>query len=120
MIQIFGTPKCKATRAAQRFFADRGIKVHAIDLSEKGLSKGELTSVARAVGGLARLFDAASPRVKERGLQHSAPTEERLIELLLQDSLLLRTPIVRFGQRASVGAEEAAWRSFVDDLRASR
>ena len=42
VIQIFGTPKCKVTRAAQRFFADRRIKVQLVDLREKGLSKGEL------------------------------------------------------------------------------
>ena len=27
MIQIFGTQKCKRTRAAERFFKDRGIRV---------------------------------------------------------------------------------------------
>ena len=119
MIQIFGTPKCKATRAAQRFFADRSIKVHSIDLTEKGLSKGELTSVARALGGLAALFDATSPRVKDRGLQYSAPNEERLMQLFLQDALLVRTPIVRWGQRASVGLDEASWKAFVDGLKAA-
>jgi rhodanese-related sulfurtransferase len=36
MIQIFGTEKCKVTRAARRFFADRAIKVQFIDLREKG------------------------------------------------------------------------------------
>ena len=76
MIQIFGTAKCKTTRAAQRFFADRGIKVQFIELREKGLSKGEL--------GLA------------------------------EDPLLLRTPIVRDGTRAAVGAAEAVWKTFAD------
>lgn len=120
MIQIFGTPKCKATRAAQRFFADRGIKVHSIDLTEKGLSKGELTSVGRAVGGLAALFDATSQRVKDRGLQYSAPNEERLLQLFMQDSLLVRTPIVRWGQRASVGADEASWKVFAEGVKAAK
>jgi arsenate reductase len=117
MIQIFGTPKCKASRAAQRFFADRGIKVHSIDLTEKGLSKGELASVARAVGGLATLFDPTSPRAKARGLQYAAPNEERLLQLLMQDALLLRTPIVRWGQRASVGLDESSWKAFADGVK---
>ena len=114
MIQIFGTVKCKVTRAAQRFFADRRIPVQMVDLREKGLSKGELQSVARAVGGARALYDAESPRVKERGLQHSAPSDERLMELFLDDPLLLRTPIVRSGQRASVGAAEATWKTFAE------
>ena len=114
MIQIFGTAKCKATRAAQRFFADRRIPVQVIELREKGLSKGELLSVARAVGGIRALYDEASPRVKERGLQYSAPDDARLGELLLGDPLLLRTPIVRDGPRAAVGASEAAWKELAD------
>ena len=118
MIQIFGTTKCKTTRAAQRFFADRRIKVQSVDLREKGLSKGELASVARAVGGMRALYDAESPRVKERGLQYSAPTDARLAELLLEDPLLLRTPIVRSGARAAVGADEAAWKVFADAEKA--
>ncbi|EYF06081.1 arsenate reductase family protein [Chondromyces apiculatus] len=114
MIQIFGTAKCKVTRAAQRFFADRGIKVQFVELREKGLSKGELASVARAVGGMRALYDESSPRVKERGLQHLGPSEARLAELLAEDTLLLRTPIVRDGARAAVGAAEATWKAFAE------
>ncbi|KYF83198.1 arsenate reductase [Sorangium cellulosum] len=114
MIHIFGTARCKATRAAQRFFADRGIKVQFVEVREKGLSKGELASVARAVGGVRALYDAEGARVKERGLQHLGPSDARIAELLAEDPLLLRTPIVRDGQRACVGAAEAAWKSFAD------
>lgn len=114
MIQIFGTAKCKATRAAQRFFADRSIKVQLVDLREKGLSKGELASVARAVGGMRALYDAEGARVKERGLQHLGPSEARLAELLVDDPLLLRTPIVRDGARACVGQAEATWKAFAE------
>ncbi|KYF71122.1 arsenate reductase family protein [Sorangium cellulosum] len=114
MIQIFGTARCKATRAAQRFFADRGIKVQFVEVREKGLSKGELASVARAVGGVRALYDAEGARVKERGLQHLGPSDARIAELLAEDPLLLRTPIVRDGQRACVGAAEATWKSFAD------
>lgn len=117
MIQIFGTAKCRTTRAAQRFFADRRIKVQVVELREKGLSRGELASVARAVGGVRALYDTESPRVKERGLQHAGPNDARLAELLLEDPLLLRTPIVRDGARAAVGPAEAIWRAFADATR---
>jgi len=117
VIQIFGTAKCKGTRAAQRFFAERRIKVHCVDLHEKGLSKGELASVARAVGGVRALYDAEGARVKERGLQYldtGHGGEARLMELLLEDPRLLRTPIVRDGTRAAVGPAEALWKAFAD------
>jgi len=74
----------------------------------------QLASVARAVGGMRALYDAGSARVKERGLQHLCPDEPRLAELLAEDPLLLRTPIVRDGTRAAVGAAEAVWKTFAD------
>jgi len=114
MIQIFGTEKCKITRAAQRFFAERRVKVQFINLREKGLSKGELTSVARAVGGMKALLATDSPRIKERGLQYMAPDEARLAELFLEDAMLLRTPIVRDGTAAAVGAAETTWKLFAE------
>lgn len=118
MIQIFGTQKCKGTRAAQRFFADRSIQVQFVELREKGLSKGELTSVARAVGGIRALYDVESPRVKERGLQHLDPNEARLAELLEEDPRLLKTPIVRDGKLAAVGEDEARWKVFAEAAKA--
>lgn len=51
-IQIFGTKKCNDTKKAERFFKERGIKYQFIDMKEKGMSKGELTSVARPMVAL--------------------------------------------------------------------
>ncbi|MBO5178359.1 MAG: ArsC family transcriptional regulator, partial [Lachnospiraceae bacterium] len=56
-IQIFGTKKCFDTKKADRYFKERGIKFQFIDLKEKGMSKGEFTSVKQAVGGLDKLLD---------------------------------------------------------------
>ena len=120
MIQIFGHPKCKATRTATRFFADRGLKVHSVDVREKNLSKGELASIARACGGVSALWDAASPRVKERGLQYAGITEERMTTLLLEDAALLKTPIVRLGAKAVIGADESGWKAMAIEAKASR
>jgi len=117
MIQIFGHPKCKATRAAQRYFLERGIKVQNVDLREQGLSKGELESVATAAGGAAALWDGAGRRVKDRGLQHIEQTEARLMSLLLEDPLLARTPIVRLGARATVGLDEPGWKALAEEAK---
>ena len=45
-IQIFGTKKSFDTKKAQRYFKERRISFQFIDLKEKGMSKGELQSVA--------------------------------------------------------------------------
>lgn len=119
MIQIFGHAKCKGTKAAQRFFAERGIKVQSIDILQKNMSKGELQSVARAVGGVNAVYDGDGARAKERGLQHLGPDEARKAELLLEDGRLYRTPIVRNGTQATVGAAEETWKAWAAALKNS-
>lgn len=105
MIQVFGTAKCRVTRAARRYFTDRSVPVQFIDLGDKGISKGELASVARAVGGLRALYAPEKDATK----RHAAPTDAQLERLLLDQPKVLRTPIVRDGPRAAVGDAEAFW-----------
>ena len=56
-IQIFGTKKCNDTKKAERYYKERGIKFQFIDMSEKGISKGEFRSVCQAVGGLQAMIN---------------------------------------------------------------
>ncbi|MGN0700290.1 MAG: arsenate reductase family protein, partial [Oscillospiraceae bacterium] len=50
-IQIFGKSKCFDTKKAERYFKERGIKFQSVDILSKELSRGELDSVVRALGG---------------------------------------------------------------------
>ena len=56
-IQIYGTRKCNDTKKAERFFKERGIKYQFVDMKEKCMSKGELTSVASANGGIMNMIN---------------------------------------------------------------
>lgn len=112
-IQIFGTKKCKDTGKAQRWFKERGIVFQAIDLAQKGMSAGELRSVAARVGGVEALIDRDGKRYVERGLKYAAPTGPRVEQALLDDPLLLRTPVVRNGQQATVGYQPETWKEWM-------
>ncbi len=108
-LQIFGTKKCPDTRKAERFFRDRGLPVHFIDLAQKGMSAGELRSVAARVGGIEALIDREGKRYKDQGMAYRAPTGPRIEEALVADPLLLKTPIVRSEGRATVGYCAEIW-----------
>ena len=56
-IQIFGKSKCFDTKMAERYFKERKIKYQLINMTEKGMSKGEYNSVKQAVGGYENLID---------------------------------------------------------------
>jgi arsenate reductase len=108
-VQIFGTRKCADSRKAERFFRERGLAVHAVDLAQKGMSPGELRNVAARVGGIEALIDREGKRYLDRGLKYAAPTGPRIEQMLADDPLLLRTPVVRFGQEATVGHRPEVW-----------
>ena len=108
-IQIFGTKKCQDTRKAERYFKERAIKFQFINLAEKGMSKGELNSVKAAVGGLEALIDRDGKQYRKGNLHYLVHNIE---EELLNDPLLLKTPIVRDGAKATVGYRPEVWKTW--------
>ena len=111
-VQIFGTKKCQDTKKAERWFKERSIRFQAIDLAQKGMSAGELRSVAARVGGVEALIDRDGKRYVDKGLKYAAPTGPRIEQILLDDPLLLRTPIVRNGQQATLGFQPEIWKTW--------
>ncbi len=116
-VQIFGTKKCADTRKAERFFKERAIRFQGVDLAQKGMSAGELRAVASRVGGLDALVDRTGKRYGDRGLKHAAPSGARLEALLLEDALLLKTPIVRCSAGATVGLATETWERWLSASR---
>jgi len=108
-IQIIGTKKCKETQKAERFFKERRIPSHFRDLSGKGLAKGELENISRIIP-LDNLIDRQSKRFKDRGMQFMVFDIE---EELLNDPLLLKTPIIRNGKLATVGYQSEIWKEWI-------
>jgi arsenate reductase (glutaredoxin) len=107
-IQIFGTLKCSDTKKAQRYFRERRIPFQFIDLTRKGLSKGELNSVKAAVG-IDSLIDREGKTYAEKNLKYLIHDIE---EEILKTPLLLRTPIVRNGRDATAGYQPDSWKEW--------
>lgn len=110
-IQIFGTKKSFDTKKAQRYFKERRIKVQFIDLKEKEMSKGELQSVMRAVGGIDAVVD---PNAKDQDTVALITylAESQKFDKLLENQQILREPIVRNGQKATVGYCPDVWKTW--------
>lgn len=110
-IQIFGTKKSFDTKKAQRYFKERRIKFQFIDLREKEMSKGELQSVMRAVGGLDAIID---PKAKDQDTVALITylAESQKFDKLLENQQILREPIVRNGKQATVGYEPDTWKTW--------
>ena len=112
-VQIFGIAKSPATRAAQRFFAERRVKVHFVDLKERAASKGELQRFAQKFGVTA-LIDKTSRRYAELGLGAARLDDAHWMEKLVDEPLLLAMPLVRWQQQLTIGDAVPAWKVWME------
>lgn len=107
-VQVFGVKKSADTRAALRFFAERRIKVHFVDLNERAAAVGELRRFAQKFG-VPTLVDRESRRFAELGLRTALLSEERWLEKLSLEPLLLHMPLVRYQQKLTIGPAQETW-----------
>ncbi len=112
-IQIIGIKNCNETRKTERFFKERRIPFHFRDLNEKGLAKGELENITRSIP-IEELIDREGKQYKKRNMQYMVFNFD---EELLNDPLLLKTPIVRNGKEVTVGYRPDIWKKWGGEER---
>lgn len=115
LVQVFGTPDSQSTRAALRFFKERRIDVHFVDIGRKPMAAGELRRFVERLGARA-LADESGKAWKDAGLGYLSMTDADLAERLRADQRLLNIPLVRIDNGYAAGKNEPAWKS----LAASR
>jgi arsenate reductase-like glutaredoxin family protein len=111
--QIFGTEDSTATRAALRFFKERRVPVHLVDLRRKPIAAGELRRFVEQLGPAA-LADTAGRAWQEAGLGYLRMESPELAARLLADQRLLQLPLVRVGSRVTAGRDEAGWKRLLE------
>lgn len=112
-VQIFGTQKSADTRKALRFFRERRVKVHFVDLKVRGASKGELTRFSQK-SGVEALLDREGKRFASLGLKTAHYSDKKWLEILMEEPLILTQPLVRWQNRVTVGLAEEEWKVWVE------
>jgi arsenate reductase-like glutaredoxin family protein len=113
-VQIFGFNDDQDTRKARRFFAERRIPVHFVNLDERPASRGELRRFQEKFGAAA-LIDREARRFRDLGLHVRGDSPERMLERALAEPRLLQTPLVRDGHRLSIGHAPGEWKAWMDN-----
>jgi arsenate reductase len=111
-IQVFGLEDNNATRAALRFFRERRIVVHFVDLKKKPIAAGELRRFTDRLGAPA-LLDTESRPYKEQGLAYLSTDATGVTARLLADVRLIRLPLVRYGEEVTAGKAETTWKAWL-------
>ena len=108
-VQIFGVKNSAATRAAERFFKERRIPIHLVDLSQKAMAPGEIKRFVQRFG-LTGIIDSEGKAYLDAGLKYLKVSDTALLERIEREPRLLRLPLVRGGTRLSIGHDEDAWK----------
>jgi arsenate reductase-like glutaredoxin family protein len=108
-VQIFGVRNSQATRAAERFFKERRIGIQFVDLAKKAMSPGEIKRFSDRFG-LTGVLDSEGKSYVDAGMKYLKLTDADLLARIERDPKLLRLPLVRCGNRLTVGLDEAGWK----------
>jgi len=107
-IQVFGRDDSAPTRAALRFFRERRVVVHYVELRKRGIAPGELRRFTQRLGATALLDPTARP-YQDLGLAFLSLDEAGIVARLLADPRLIQLPLARHGEQVTVGLDEATW-----------
>jgi arsenate reductase-like glutaredoxin family protein len=111
-VQIFGVKNSQATRAAERFFKERRVQIHFVDLKVKPMSPGEIKRFVDRFG-LTALLDVEGAAYVDAGLKYLKVSDLELLGKIEKEPKLLKLPLVRGGNKISVGQDEAAWKAML-------
>lgn len=111
-IQVFGFEDSQATRAALRFFRERRVQVHMVDLRKRPIAAGELRRFVERLGARA-LLDESSKGYRDAGLGYLVLDDAGIVERLLRDNRMLRLPLVRHGHDVTAGDGSATWAAWL-------
>jgi arsenate reductase (glutaredoxin) len=111
-VQIFGLKNSQATRAAERFFQERRAVIQLVDLKQKPMTLGEIKRFIERFG-LTALLDSEGKTYIDGGLKYLKLSDADLLGRIERTPQLLLLPLVRSGQRLSVGHDENSWKAML-------
>jgi arsenate reductase-like glutaredoxin family protein len=111
-VQIFGVKNSQATRAAERFFKERRVAIHYVDLTKKAMAPAEIKRFIDRFG-LPALLDTEGKSWVDAGLKYLKVSDTQLLDRIERDPKLLRLPLIRGGNRLSVGQDPDAWQAML-------
>ena len=80
-------------------------------MKEKGMSKGEFTSVAQANGGIENMINWEG-KEQDTVAPIKYIADEDKLEKILENPSVIKTPIVRNGKQSTLGYQPDIWKKW--------
>ena len=110
-IQIYISKKNFDVQKAQRFFKERRITVQELELKKHHLGEREVRTMAQAIG-MQELVDREDKKVKEHPACYYNKDED-ILQAILEAPFLLKSPIVRCGNKVTAGYHPEVWETWI-------
>ena len=111
-IQVCGMEDSNATRGALRFFRERRIGVHFVDLRKKPIAAAELRRFVDRLGAQT-VMDTDGRAYRDAGLAYLSTDAAAITQRLLADVRLLRLPLIRYGDEVTAGKADETWKGWL-------
>ena len=106
-IQIYCGKKNFDAQKAERYFKERRIPFQALDLKKHKLGEREIRMMISAIG-IEKRIDRDDKKVKEHPACYY-DREDLLIPAIQENPWLIRVPIVRNGNKMTIGYQPDVW-----------
>ena len=110
MIQIYACKRNFDVQKAERYFKERKIAVQFVDMNKKGPSKKEAQLFLQRLGNPGA-FDTEGKLYQGHIVRFTSDTET-ILEKIMAEPQLLKTPIVRNGQQVTSGYCPDVWKDW--------
>jgi arsenate reductase-like glutaredoxin family protein len=111
-VQIFGVKNSPATRAAERFFKERRVTTHFVDLKQRPMAPGEIRRFIERFS-LTGLLDHDGKAAVDAGLRYLRLSDPEVLARIERNPQLLRLPLIRAASKLSIGHDEDAWKAML-------
>ena len=121
-IRLYGIPKCEQVRSARAWLNRQGIAAEFIDLKKTGLAQTTLDRWLTHLPWDALLNRRGMTwRALDAGARAQIVDQQSAAELMIAQPLVVKRPVLEFGEKISVGFSEPLYQSlFLDAVSTSK
>ena len=113
MIKFYGYSKWSSVRKAKAWLMDNNLEFENIEIVKNHPTKEELEKMNKVSGyELKKFFNSSGVKYRELGLKDVVKTEsdDKLLEILASDGMLIKRPIAYDGKNVVIGFKEDEWK----------
>ena len=112
-MKLYGYSKWSTVKKAKVWLKENNIEFEDIEIVKNPLSKEELREIYESSGyELKKFFNTSGVKYRELGLKDIVKNEsdEKLLEILASDGMLIKRPIAFDGKNVVIGFKEDEWK----------